>query len=291
MMAAWQTVIVNSHNSLSLADENVVISDEERTVMVPISQIKMVMIMSNKGTVSLPLLERFMKQNTVIVFCDSTYKPVGGMSTLTSNFEAAGRHMDQAKWTERKKKAAWSKIIKMKIGNQRRLMELFNLPNEQLLSQYCLSVKCGDSDNREAVAAKVYFNSLFGNEFVRFSVDDINSALNYGYAVLLSAFTRSIVAHGYATEIGIHHCSRNNNYNFACDLMEPFRPFVDRLVYMNYGRNLDREYRRLLTSILDEVCVYDGSKICLDKAIDMYVIDVINYMEEARRGIKEVRIA
>lgn len=85
----------------------------------------------------------------------------------------------------------------------------------------------GDTSNREGFAAKVYFNSLFGQNFSRNLDSFTNSALNYGYSILMSAFARAIYSCGCITQLGIWHKGASNNFNFACDLMEPFRPVID----------------------------------------------------------------
>lgn len=88
----------------------------------------------------------------------------------------------------------------------------------------------GDETNREGHAAKVYFNALFGKDFTRTEDSPLNAALNYGYSIILSLFTREIVSNGYITQIGLFHDNMFNQFNLACDLMEPYRPIVDRFV-------------------------------------------------------------
>ena len=89
-------------------------------------------------------------------------------------------------------------------------------------------VKIGDKTNREGHAAKIYFKELFGKEFVRHNDDVINSALNYGYAILLSTINKEIINNGYLTQLGIHHKNEFNEFNLTCDLMEPL------LINVNY---------------------------------------------------------
>ena len=92
----------------------------------------------------------------------------------------------------------------------------------ELLQGYLEEITYGDATNREGHAAKVYFNALFGKDFTR--TDDllINTALNYGYSILLSAFNREIVLNGYLTQLGLFHDNMFNRFNLASDLMEPF---------------------------------------------------------------------
>ena len=149
----------------------------------------------------------------------------------------------------------------------------------------------GDADNAEAVAAKVYFSSLFGKAFVRFAEDDVNAALNYGYTIIMNAMARIVTLYGYSTAVGIHHCNRHNPYNFPCDLMEPFRPFVDKLVYMNMGRKLDQDYKNELITITRKMCIYDGKHMSIADAMECFTLDVCKAMNEPRVQLKGVQFA
>lgn len=129
---------------------------------------------------------------------------------------------------------------------------------------------------------------LFGNSFIRFEDDHINAALNYGYTILCSAFNRVIALHGYNTALGIHHHSRNNPYNLSCDLMEPFRPFVDQVVYHMNGQELTWENKQRLIGLLHNKCTYDGYETTISNAIENFVLNAVSVMEVPRSKLKEV---
>ncbi len=129
-----------------------------------------------------------------------------------------------------------------KIRRQSSFLEEIGKEKEALLlCSYLQQLTLGDKTNREAHAAKVYFDALFGMEFTRSEECVTNSALNYGYSILLSAFNREITANGYLTQLGLWHENRFNPYNLASDLMEPFRPLVDRLVLNQNFQKLEHE--------------------------------------------------
>lgn len=285
---AWRTIIVNPGDTLTLSDEQLVVTRDEVATVVPIGQIARLMITSTRGSMSLPLVESLMKQNTAIIFCDGNRIPVGELFPIVTHYESAGKILDQTKWTNRKKNAAWNRIVRMKIENQYRLLKMKECSAPDILRKYAGSVKDGDADNREAMAARVYFPLLFGVDFVRFAEDNNNAALNYGYTILRNAFVRGIVSYGYQPALGIHHCSRQNRYNLASDLMEPFRPFVDRIVYENNDRELDGEYKKELMGILNTTCSYGNKKIELDNAIECFILDVMKFMEQPREVLKEI---
>ena len=116
----------------------------------------------------------------------------------------------------------------------------------------------GDPGNREGHGAKVYFNALFGMDFVRDGDDAVNSALNYGYGLLLSTVAREITSYGFCTQLGIFHENRFNRLNLACDLMEPFRPFIDAKVRDLSPKKLEREEKVELIGVLNRQLRMEG---------------------------------
>ena len=115
-----------------------------------------------------------------------------------------------------------------------------------------------DSTNREGHAAKIYFNALFGKEFTRSRDIAINAALDYGYAILLSAFNREVCANGYLTQIGLHHENVFNQFNLSCDLMEPFRPIIDKAVLEMMPEEMTTEIKRTLYNTLNQPIFING---------------------------------
>ena len=114
-----------------------------------------------------------------------------------------------------------------KIRKQALHLQHWKREEADLLYQYINEIEFGDVTNREGHAAKVYFNALFGMDFTRSAENVTNAALNYGYSLLLSTFNRCVVANGYITQLGLFHDNVFNQFNLACNLMEPFRPLVD----------------------------------------------------------------
>lgn len=193
--------------------------------------------------------------------------------------------------SDRRKQAVWRQIVRQKIMQQIELLRRLDIEVPETMYGYNREVESGDATNREAAAGKLYFDLLFGREFNRFSEDSMNAALNYGYTILRSAFDRAIVLHGYKTEIGIHHRSRQNPHNLSCDLMEPFRPFVDEIAYLNIGKRFNLEYRKQLILLTGSLCLYAGTEMSIANAIEQYTLDVLYSMNVPRQGLKEVRFA
>src|SRR3712207_1429609 len=133
--------------------------------------------------------------------------------------------------TEPSKKQAWKQIIESKIKNQSLLLDKLH-DDGSVLKYYYSNVKSGDSSNREGLAAKIYWQHLFNNEFKRIREGDFpNNLLNYGYAILRAATVRAILGSGLMPLVGLYHKNRYNPFPLADDLMEPFRPYVDEIVY------------------------------------------------------------
>ena len=135
------------------------------------------------------------------------------------------------------------------------------------------SVRSGDSNNREAYAARIYFEALFGDGFTRDLPCLENAALNYGYAILLSAVNREIVSRGYLMQLGIHHHSEFNHFNLGCDFMEPFRPIVDEIAIGFDGTELSTEHKRNLQSLLSAEIFYRGGCFTLKSVLGQFVGD------------------
>ena len=189
----------------------------------------------------------------------------------------------QSKWTQKKKDDLWQLIVKNKITNQALMLNKINSNNYNLILSYVSEVKIGDKTNREAHAAKVYFNSLFTKKFVRNDNDDINAALNYGYAVLLSTFNKEIISNGYLTELGIHHKNEFNPFNLACDLMEPFRVIIDNFVYYNKNREFDSKYKMDIVNIFNNKFKYNNKQYILKDIIKLYTKNIFDLLEQDKK--------
>ena len=195
---------------------------------------------------------------------------------------------EQIKWKTSDKDKIWAEIVKNKIMNQALLLKKTKSSKYKLILSYIDEVVDGDKTNREGHAAKVYFNALFGNDFVRNSDDSINVALNYGYAILLSTINKEIINNGYLTQLGIHHKNEFNEFNLTCDLMEPFRIVIDNFVYYNQARKLDTEYKLDIVNILNGTFKYQGKNYTLKDIIKMFVkntLESINNLDNYKEFV------
>lgn len=231
-----QTLTFQSPAALSLKDNQLVIhlKDIGKTVTRPIEDIGVVVIENQMVRISVPLLNALADNNVVVIFCDGHFMPKSMLMTLEGNKTLQEIYRCQIEASLPQKKKVWKQIVECKIKNQSVLLDKLG-KNGSILKQYYMNVKSGDSDNREGIAAKIYWANLFGKDFIREREGfPPNNLLNYGYAILRAATARAILGSGLYPAFGVHHCSRYNAFPLADDLMEPYRPFIDELVYHLY---------------------------------------------------------
>lgn len=224
---------------------------EVRTV--PVEDIGFVLIENQQIGLTIPLLNALSENNSAVVFCNAHHMPVSMLMNLESNNVQAETYKFQIEASLPLKKNLWKQLIERKIANQAALMNKIGLEGDKLKPLYS-NVKSGDADNREGVAAKIYWDSVFGDEFVRtrFGANP-NSLLNYGYSILRAATARAIMGSGLYPAFGLFHKNRYNAFPLADDIMEPYRPFVDQLVIEmvhNGQDSLTIESKQRLLSVL-----------------------------------------
>ena len=220
--------------TLSLRNGQMVIIRKEipdDNLIVPIEDICLVMINHAMVSLTIPLLNALTEQNVAVIFCNEKGMPASMLYNLQGNTTQGETLRNQLEVGEVLKKTLWKQIIEAKIKNQAALLNKMGKEGGILKPLYT-NVKSGDSDNREGIAARLYWTALFGRDFIRDrNIPGINSLLNYGYSVLRAAVTRALVSSGLFPALGIFHHHRSNAFPLSDDLMEPFRPFVDEIVF------------------------------------------------------------
>ena len=225
---SFRTVVISRQSKISYKNRFLVVKQEAEEKYVHLSEIDTVIIDSISVSISAYVLKELIDNKINVVFCDEKHNPYGELKSLNGRHNTSKKILKQIEWNVISKENIWMEIVKNKILNQTLLLQKINSGSYKLLSGYIKEVKIGDKTNREGHAAKIYFKELFGKEFVRHNDDVINSALNYGYAILLSTINKEIINNGYLTQLGIHHKNEFNEFNLTCDLMEPL------LINVNY---------------------------------------------------------
>lgn len=245
-----------------------------------LSEISSIILESNQVYFSAYLASELARSKIMTVFCNEKHLPVGQYLPLYGAHNCSKRIQEQIAWGEVCKKQVWQSVVRHKIEQQANLLKDRSLGNSNVLFGFAKSVKSGDTTNREAQAARVYFASLFGEDFTREIDSPLNVALNYGYSIFLAMVAREIVARGYLTQIGICHRNEYNQFNLACDLMEPFRPLVDRVVIDNFEGDFTRELRLTLLSVPTMVVEYKDGSYKVSSVVSLYVQDCLNALNK-----------
>ena len=228
-----QTLMFTKPASLSLKDQQLVIDvkDSDQIVTRPIEDIGFVVVENQMVRMTVPLLNALADNNVSVIFCDNKEMPRSMLMSLEGNTTLQESYRYQIDASEPTKKRLWKQIVESKIRNQAALLSRVGKDGAQL-KPYYMNVKSGDSDNREGGAARIYWGKLFEKGFLRDREGDApNSLLNYGYAILRAAVARALVGSGLFPAFGLFHRNRYNAYPLADDMMEPYRPFVDEIVY------------------------------------------------------------
>ena len=231
-----QTIIFTKPASLSLKNEQLVISskDLEDVVTRPIEDIGFMVIANQMVSMTIPLLNALADNNVSVILCDNKQMPKSMLMTLDGNKTLQESYRYQIEATEPTKKKLWKQIVECKIKSQANLMDSLGFEGNVLKPLY-MNVKSGDSDNREGAAARIYWKTIFGNQFKRVREgNQPNAMLNYGYAILRSAVARALIGSGLYPAFGIFHRNRYNAFPLADDIMEPYRVYVDEIVYRIY---------------------------------------------------------
>lgn len=208
--------------------------EPEKQTTIPIEDIGVIVLDHRQITLTHGVMAALLENNAAVVTCDAQHMPVGLMLPLEGHTVQQERFQDQLSSSLPLRKQLWQQTVQQKILNQAALLREMHGIETGNMRQWAKEVLSGDSTNLEGRAAAYYWNQLFPSlpDFTR-SRDGVypNSLFNYGYAILRAIIARALVGSGLLPTLGIHHHNRYNAYCLADDIMEPYRPYVDRLVY------------------------------------------------------------
>lgn len=235
---------------------------------IPIEDIGMIVLDHQQITLTHGLLEKLLENNTAIITCDNNRMPSGLLLPLSCNTTQQERWHNQIEASVPLKKQLWQQTIKAKISNQATLLEHLCTINTRNMRYWSEEVKSGDTENHEARAAAYYWNNIFPflSDFRRGREEDPpNNILNYGYAILRAIVARALVSSGLMPTFGIHHCNRYNAFCLADDIMEPYRPYIDNIVWNIIQQGYDyqvlsKDIKQILLQIPVIEVIIDGNR-------------------------------
>ncbi len=272
---SFRTVVISKRSKLDLRMGYLVVRHDSEIQRIFLDEINTLMIENPACCVTGCLLAELVDRKIKVVFCDERHSPHSELLPCHGHGESSGKLREQIDWEPAFCQKLWTAIVAEKIANQARFLEEKgkDTPAAQLRS-YISELVPGDITNREGHAAKVYFNAVFGDNFHRGDGMTTDSALNYGYSIILSAFNREIVSCGFATQLGLAHRNIFNHFNLSCDLMEPFRVFIDRYVDACMFTKFKSEEKHRLLEIFNQPFLLAGARRRLDDCIQFYVRSV-----------------
>ena len=280
---SWRTIVITETAKLDYQIGYLVVRGHD-TMRIHLEDIETLIIESTAVSMTAYLLSELVKNKTKVIFCDEKRNPSSELLPYYGSHDTSAKIRNQIAWTKEKKGEVWTEIVREKIHQQAINLEQYKKIEAQLLYQYIDEIEFGDETNREGHAAKVYFNALFGKKFSRKEDNSINAALNYGYALILSAFSREVVSNGYITQIGLFHDNMFNQFNLACDLMEPFRPIIDETVYSLMPEKFEVDEKHEIIKVLNREVTINGRAETIPNAIKIYARSVFETLDDKGPG-------
>lgn len=278
-----RVIYIEKCEYLRLYLDNLKVEYNDDEILLPISDIQILVIDNYKSSLSVPLINKLTENNVCTIICGIDHLPKSYILPINGHFAQSGNINKQIEWDETKKKKIQQKIVKAKIFNQ---IEILKKNDKSLdvikkLFQFFDEVELGDKTNREGLTAKMYFREMYGDNFVRFDEDVINAGLNYGYSIFRSLISSIIVAKGYLPNIGIFHKGKQNMFNLSDDIIEVFRPIVDDYVLNNMYDDIlfKQEHREALIQLTTKKVMIDNRRQTIPNAIYIYIESILKELE------------
>lgn len=280
----FRNIKIEGNRKLHIENQQLVIGSEAN-VKIPLEDINSILIENQSVTVSAYMLQKFADLGIALYVCDEKHLPNGVLLPMVKHSRHYKLLKCQIEAGKPLQKRLWQQIVVQKIKNQSLCLKLNGREGAEELQRMCKEVQSGDRTHVEAKAASFYFPKLYGLGFTRGEEHIINSALNYGYAIVRGLIARSLVCYGMEPSIGIFHRSELNSYNLADDFIEPFRPIVDLYVASNFDISqtenaLTPEIKRGLYGIVNYEMQVKGEKRILSNCIDSLVASYSSALQE-----------
>lgn len=285
---AWRTVMIQQPAKISLRRSQCFIEQEERGASVPLEDMLALVLESPQITLTSSLMAAAHERGVCIITCDDAHMPNG----LSLPFLQHSRHSAVAKkqigQSAASRKRLWQRVIRAKLSGQAAcLSRRGDREGASYLRRMAKNVDSGDTKNREAEGARYYWPRLFSDSFRRGREDTINAALNYGYAVLRAYTARAQTAYGLIPAFGIHHDNALNAFNLTDDIIEMFRPEVDREVramadegqFAEEHARLNKEQRARLAGIGGASCIIGGESYTISRACELTAAGLVSAIE------------
>lgn len=291
---AWRGLHLTKPTRLSLADGQVVVGQEDGDVRVPLEDLAWIVLDAPQSTLTGNLLSACTAAGVALIATDERHTPSGVLLPFHSHFRQGEIAHRQAEMSAPLKKRLWQKIVRAKIENQAAVLCAKRRDGGETLREMTHLVGSGDPENVEARAARYYWTQLWPEFRREDGGDKRNKLLNYGYAVARSGVARSLVAAGLLPAFGLNHASVTNAFNLADDMLEPFRPFVDALVWQasDEGQpsraDLTIDDRRAMASVLLAEAIMADDTVTLLVAAERVAESLVRSIEGSTAEVLEL---
>lgn len=233
---SFKQIFIKNKSYLSYKNNSMSVKNEFTDTLVCLDDIDIIIVENQQTTITSSLLSNLAEANISVVFVDDKYNPSAISMGLYKNSRTSKIQKSQININKPRLNRLWQTVIYSKVLNQAEVLN--TIKKDEYLYSLLKRINSGDKNNIEAVSASYYFKELFGKDFFRNNSDDNrNIALNYGYSIIRSSIIRYIIAYGLNPSFGMWHSSELNAFNLADDLIEPFRPIVDKYVLNNISKN------------------------------------------------------
>lgn len=283
----WKTIIIGCESRVSLTLNRMRITIDDEYQNIPLSDIDTVIFSHIGVVITIPLLSKLVENNINIIICDDKNDPIGIFQPFNTHSLVFKRLNNQLNWKLTRKKKFWKIIIEQKIQSEIDALTI-EKKNDLVIKQlnvYKDSVYTDDQTNREAIAARSYFQELFGNGFTRDDNNVVNAALNYGYKIIASYISKCITSRGLITQLGVHHIGESNPFNLTYDFIEPFRVFIDLWVCENIKSSFSTYEKTEIINILNYKINVNHKWIRLCDAIEDIIDSYIAFLDERENNI------
>ena len=283
----WKTIVIGCESKVSLTLNRMRITIDDEYQNIPLSDIDTVIFSHIGVVITIPLLSKLVENNINIIVCDDKNDPIGIFQPFNTHSLVFKRLNNQLNWKLTRKKKFWKIIIEQKIQSEIDALTI-EKKNDLIIKQlnvYKDSVYTDDQTNREAIAARSYFQELFGNGFTRDDNNVVNAALNYGYKIIASYISKCITSRGLITQLGVHHIGESNPFNLTYDFIEPFRVFIDLWVYENIKSSFSTYEKTEIINILNYKINVNHKWIRLCDAIEDIIDSYIAFLDERENNI------
>ena len=276
----WKIIELENGQFLNLFLDNLVIRTENTKITIPLSDIDTIVTQNNKLTITTRLLLAFAQHNINLIICNEKHDPALQLININGNFNSLKIFKQQLEWNITYKDHLWRDIINQKIKNQANV--IYKIKNNKEIFEKLIFLSNNivefDMSNREGHASKIYWHNLFDVNFNRNEETFENLVLNYGYSILRSMITRSIIKKGLDPRISLFHKSFNNFFALASDLIEPFRFCVDlnMLDIIKETQNIYEAKTVMLERLSKYRLIINNKGYFVNNAVDLFIDCIIN---------------